>query len=989
MDANDHTDSPIQDSNVLENGVKSPGKTNFITIPGSGNASSVTTPASSVGASTINSISSQPSVPVLQSLQTGFNTASTSSASPVDTDTPIGSAYQKPPNYIGKLGVCAMEHKARSKPCRAILNNLQQHGEFDLVFFNDKVILDEPIERWPHCDFLISFFSTGFPLQKVIEYTKLRQPFLVNDLELQKVLWDRRLVLRLLDAANVPTPERLVVSRDGGPKVDTVVKRKLLKHGVHLKNEEVEKTIRMIDYDTIQLSDGATLTKPFVEKPVDGEDHNVYVYYPLASGGGGRRLFRKVGNKSSEFDPNLVEPRTTGSYIYEKFMDTDNFEDVKAYTVGPNFCHAETRKSPVVDGIVRRNTYGKELRFVTKLSPEECRMARNVCIAFEQTICGFDLLRVGKKSYVIDVNGFSFVKDNNLYYEKCAQILKSILQNASKQRQKGTAPAPAPELATQEQEQWKLKAQISVIRHADRTPKQKFKFTFKSQLFRDLLQGHRVEVIIREKEHLRSVLAVTNEAIASSAEDMAKLQQLRHALSIKLDLPGTKVQIKPRFKNKDADAPLEKVQVILKWGGEATHSSRFQSEDLGEQTRKDILLLNPDALKDVQLFTSSERRVVATAQMFAHTLLKGAAFNLTVAEPLLDDSNAAKSLMDDVKKRLKLMLRKGLSPPPQFAWPEKIPQPFQVLSRVVDLMQYHRRIMNWHFENANVDTFQERWCCQEDPSLFRERWEKLYTEFESVDKVDPSKISELYDTIKFDALHNRAFLERVFELPEDFEMLSSDPEMPDVIPHEEYSGKFKFAKAPMTLFDRPEYARLRELYLLAKILFDYVCPQEYGITNDQKLDIGLLTSMPLVQRITQDMLYNRDSAHGRSTFYFTKESHMYTLLGILFGSNLAVKLKRNQLPELDYLAQVIFEVYECQEGDERKHQVRITISPGCNSLSPLDVQLDSKHCISCVTRRSLTHYMDLDSMCYHLQSQFGRVSMPNNGGLPVKITLDG
>ena len=113
-------------------------------------------------------------------------------------------------------------------------------------------------------------------------------------------------------------------------------------------------------------------------------------------------------------------------------------------------------------------------------------------------------------------------------------------------------------------------------------------------------------------------------------------------------------------------------------------------------------------------------------------------------------------------------------------------------------------------------------CCSDEPWLFRERWEKLFEDFCDVkqEKFDPSRVSELYDTIKvrghhsfspcapsskwlqqYCALHHRTFLFAIFDEPSD------DPKN-----------------------DR----KLHELYARAKALFDLVAPQEYGIEAWEK-----------------------------------------------------------------------------------------------------------------------------------------------------------
>jgi len=55
----------------------------------------------------------------------------------------------------------------------------------------------------------------------------------------------------------------------------------------------------------------------------------------------------------------------------------------QVYTVGPDYAHAEARKSPALDGKVERNKDGKEIRYPVLLSAKEKLIARTVCLAFK------------------------------------------------------------------------------------------------------------------------------------------------------------------------------------------------------------------------------------------------------------------------------------------------------------------------------------------------------------------------------------------------------------------------------------------------------------------------------------------------------------------------------------------------------------------------------------------------------------------------------
>lgn len=230
-------------------------------------------------------------------------------------------------------------------------------------------------------------------------------------------------------------------------------------------------------------------------------------------------------------------------------MPTDG-TDVKVYTVGPDYAHAEARKSPALDGKVERDSEGKEIRYPVILSNAEKLISRKVCLAFKQTVCGFDLLRANGKSFVCDVNGFSFVKNSNKYYDDCAKILGNMIlrELAPTLHIPWSVPFQLddpPIVPTTFGKMMELRCVVAVIRHGDRTPKQKMKVEVRHPKFFEIFakydgykHGH---VKLKRPKQLQEILDTARSLLTEIQhraagpeleEKQGKLEQLKSVLEM-------------------------------------------------------------------------------------------------------------------------------------------------------------------------------------------------------------------------------------------------------------------------------------------------------------------------------------------------------------------------------------------------------------------------------------------------------------------------
>ncbi|XP_049754225.1 inositol hexakisphosphate and diphosphoinositol-pentakisphosphate kinase 1 isoform X8 [Elephas maximus indicus] len=854
-----------------------------------------------------------------------------------------------PPEPQIIVGICAMTKKSKSKPMTQILERLCRFDYLTVIILGEDVILNEPVENWPSCHCLISFHSKGFPLDKAVAYSKLRNPFLINDLAMQYYIQDRREVYRILQEEGIDLPRYAVLNRDPA------------------RPEECN----LIEGEDQVEVNGAVFPKPFVEKPVSAEDHNVYIYYPSSAGGGSQRLFRKIGSRSSVYSPES-SVRKTGSYIYEEFMPTDG-TDVKVYTVGPDYAHAEARKSPALDGKVERDSEGKEIRYPVMLTAMEKLVARKVCVAFKQTVCGFDLLRANGHSFVCDVNGFSFVKNSMKYYDDCAKILgNTIMRELAPQFQiPWSIPTEAediPIVPTTSGTMMELRCVIAIIRHGDRTPKQKMKMEVTHPRFFTIFEKHggykTGKLKLKRPEQLQEVLDITRLLLAELEKEPAgeieektgKLEQLKSVLEMYGHFSGInrKVQLTycphgvkgPNEGQDQGESLTPSLLLVLKWGGELTPAGRVQAEELGRAFRCmypggqgdyagfpgcGLLRLHSTFRHDLKIYASDEGRVQMTAAAFAKGLLalEGELTPILVQmvksanmNGLLDsDGDSLSSCQHRVKARLHHILQQDVPFGPE-DYDQLAPTGSTSLLNSMAVIQNPVKVCDQVFALIENLTHQIQERMQDPKSvdlqlyhsetleLMLQRWSKLERDFrQKSGRYDISKIPDIYDCVKYDVQHN----------------------------------------ASLGLQGTAELLRL------SKALADVVIPQEYGISREEKLEIAVGFCLPLLRKILLDLQrthedeYSRGvlspGRHVRTRLYFTSESHVHSLLSVfryggLLDETQDVQWQRalaylSAISELNYMTQIVIMLYEDNTRDplsEERFHVELHFSPGVKGV---------------------------------------------------------
>lgn len=602
-----------------------------------------------------------------------------------------------------------------------------------------------------------------------------------------------------------------------------------------------------------------------------------------------------------------------------------------------------------------------------------------------------------------------------------------------------------------------LRCVIAIIRHGDRTPKQKVKLKVTEEKLLNLMLKYnggrpRAETKLKSAVQLQDLLDATRILVPrsrpdresdSEAEDIEHAEKLRQVKAV-LEEGGhfsgiyRKVQLKPLKWVKvlkgdvEEERPVEAL-MVLKYGGVLTHAGRKQAEELGRYFRNNmypgegtgLLRLHSTYRHDLKIYSSDEGRVQMSAAAFAKGLLdlEGQLTPILVSlvskdSSMLDGLDNASIEMEEAKARLndiitsgvKTVLPNGSSKRPWMIDGAGLPQnasellPLLVkLTKKVteqvrllakdedeklaettsyDVIPPYDQAKALGKTNIDVDRIAAGLPCgSEGFLLMYARWRKLERDLynERKERYDITQIPDVYDSCKYDLLHNA---------------------------HLNVEG-------------------LDELFKVAQLLADGVIPNEYGINPKQKLKIGSKIARRLMGKILIDLRNTREEAinvaelkssqdhpstsiksvkedidyqpklhvrnedsrrtsftseksmdqdddddkeikyrldpkyanvktperHVRTRLYFTSESHIHSLMNVLRYCNLDESLQGEaslvcdnalerllKTKELDYMSYIVLRMFENTEvplEDPKRYRIEMTFSRGAD-LSPLE-----------------------------------------------------
>lgn len=704
----------------------------------------------------------------------------------------VGSADDvQSPKYskLSLLVFCAGPALERARP---LLGGLRR-SRVSVEIRTDEDLMRMPLdEEVPVCDAVLVFWSQYFRgtletrLSELCERIGASGAQVLNDVNSLVEMQDRNWLLQKVRESQVPTPDFAECSREG----------------------EASPTLE--EHEDYIVIGEKRVSKPFVEKPLDRRDRDIFVYYPKDAGGGRALLStRESGDVqyTCRFEQ-VSKVRREGSFIYQEYFQHEGFL-VQAVCVG-NLVFGNA----VPSGMFTRRSdsnAGTPEACPVLLRQEEKLIAAKLHHVFKQTLFGITFVRsqTGSSksldgadhtsvSYVIDVwpgiphSGLG-VHTDDVTRAVINEMTRHRLQLGGWLRNRSRSLPMQPMCSDgAEAEDGEpctrvasgsasgnsdggddLLCVLLVARHSERTPKQKVKIKVKlqSEFFSGWLVGWlvgpgvgaSVAVAPPDTLELRSPEQLTR--LASAAR---RLAESGHKVGTLADALGH-ITAEGLLCHAKVSVSGATFAVTLKWGGELTQAGADDAEHLGTNFRsemfpnEDIDELHATLRHDVKVYSSRERRCQQTAAAFCKGMMKLNSPLPPIIAALVrtDDSDFGRLRSSSSAAKAEEEPSAEL-PPVRTPWEElerqmggfQVPPLLRDFGSPLPALQALRSLLEELAENINKEEPRQLLYGGETPLLLRERYKDALSDFGTKEDLKFDKVEHVLDHLEYDMGHN-------------------------------------------------------------------------------------------------------------------------------------------------------------------------------------------------------------------------------------------